>query len=163
MCTVFNCADHLKKLIIMKTLVSTIALLLISLVSNSQVYNVSMTSYTDFVFPKEMSLGEAMTTDKIVIIGTWGVKGDYVINFDDNIFTMIDYTDGGKTKTYQITEANQNDNFISFFISSSDYYAKVIISENVNNATSIIVQDINLLDGKKQGFFCNSVILTKKS
>jgi len=140
----------------MKTLLTFLLLSLITLTSNSQVIQVTMKRWTTFDFPGEMSIHDANIKDS-VNYKTSDI-GELIYNFDlDNKVIFISSNTGWKsvfnikniiptTKSILNIDAEQDGMFYNF-----------LVTKNVDNEISFIAQRFDLVEGKRQGFFSNSV------
>ena len=140
----------------MKTFLTFVLLTLVTLTSNSQVVQVTMKRWTTFDFPGEISLNEAMNNDLVNSKVTDTGEMIYIFDLENKKILMSSNT-GWKsvfnikviiptTQSILNIEAEQDGLFYNF-----------MVTENVDNQMSLVAQRFDLVEGKREGFFSNSV------
>ncbi len=140
----------------MKTLLTFLLLSLITFTSNCQVIQVTMKRWTTFDFPGEMSLHEAITKDSVNSKTTDTGELIYLFDFVNNQIIMSS-ANGWKSVFEIKVIIPTTQSLLNIDAEQDGLFYNFLVTENVDNQMSLVAQRFDLVDGKREGFFSNSV------
>jgi hypothetical protein len=143
----------------MKTILSFL-FILISLVVNSQIIEVKIKRWTNYNFPGNISLHEAIEKDSVNSIVTYTGNVTYVFDLDKKVIFMSD--DKGWKSVFNVKVIIPTTQSILNVDAEQDgLFYNFLVTENIDNQMSLVTQRFDLVNGKREGFFTNKVELVK--
>jgi len=140
----------------MKTFLTFVLLTLVTLTSNSQVVQVTMKRWTTFDFPGEISLNEAMNNDLVNSKVTDTGEMIYIFDLENKKILMSSNT-GWKSVFNIKVIIPTTQSILNIDAEQDGLFYNFMVTENVDNQMSLVAQRFDLVEGKREGFFSNSV------
>lgn len=126
--------------------------------THSQVIQVDMTSWCDYEHPKSMTLHTAMNLDSVTTTQCW--KGDIKLTFNIQTSTITIIDTFGKIQTFEIVNNNKTTSILNVDAKKDDKYYNFVVSQNLSNTYSLIIQNFEKKNGQSIGTFSNEVTYT---
>jgi len=143
----------------MKTFLSSL-FILISLIVNSQIIEVKIERWTNYNFPGNISLHDAIEKDSVNSIATYTGSVTYVFDLDKKLIFISD--DKGWTSIFNIKVIIPTTQSVLNVDAEQDgVFYNFLVTENVDNQMSLVTQRFDLVNGKREGFFTNKVEVVK--
>jgi hypothetical protein len=115
-----------------------------------------MKRWTTFEFPGEMSLHEATTKDSVNSKTTNTEELIYVFDLVNKQIMMS--SDKGWKSVFNIKVIiPTTQSLLNIDAEQDGLFYNFLVTENVDNQMSLVAQRFDLVDGKREGFFSNSV------
>ena len=143
----------------MKTILTSL-LTLISLTVNSQIIVVKIETWTNYNFPGDISLYDAIEKDSVNSKVTYIGNVTYVFDLYKKVINISD--DKGWKSLFNIKVIIPTTQSILNVDAEQDgLFYNFLVTENIDNEISLVAQRFDLVDGKREGFFTNKVEIIK--
>jgi hypothetical protein len=127
---------------------------------HSQVIQVNINTWCDYEHPKSMTLHTAMNLDSVTTIQCWKGHIELTFNFQTATITIIDTF--GKIQTFEIVNNNKTPSILNVDAKKDSKYYNFVVSQNLTDTYSLIIQNFEKKDGKSVGTFSNKISLIFK-
>jgi hypothetical protein len=138
----------------MKTILTSF-LIFISLVANSQIIEVNIAKLTKYSHSENLTLHSAIESDSLTYLGSWDVKVNYV--FDLNKMTMKFKDTLGEETLYNIVKIIPSESHLNVDAESPKGKYNYVLADNVDDTVSFIIQNFQIENGARKGYFSNDV------
>ena len=130
------------------------------MVVNSQIIEVKIERWTNYNFPGNISLYDAIEKDSVNSIVTYTGNLKYVFDLDKKVIFMSD--DKGWKSIFNVKVIIPTTQSILNVDAEQDgLFYNFLVTENTDNQISLVTQRFDLVNGKREGFFTNKVELVK--
>jgi hypothetical protein len=143
----------------MKTILSSL-FILISTIVNSQIIVVNIDKMTKYSHSENITLHTAIENDSLSYLGSWIVNIKYVFDLDN--MTMEFTNTLGDVTLFKIVNVIPTKSYLNVDAESNEGRFNYVLSTNVDDDVSFIIQNFQKENGKSVGHFSNSVKFTIK-
>ena len=143
----------------MKTILTSL-LILISLIVNSQIIVVKIDKLTKYSHSENITLHTAIENNSLSYLGTWDVNVKYVFDLDNMVMKFTNTL--GDVTLFKIVNVIPTKSYLNVDAESNEGIFNYVLSTNVDEDVSFIIQNFQKENGKSVGHFSNSVKFTIK-
>jgi len=143
----------------MKTILSSL-FILISTIVNSQIIVVKIDKMTKYSHSENITLHTAIENDSLSYLGSWIVNIKYVFDLDN--MTMEFTNTLGEVTIFKIVNVIPTKSYLNVDAESSEGRFNYVLSTNVDEGLSFIIQNFQKENGKSVGHFCNDAKVVVK-
>jgi hypothetical protein len=105
-----------------------------------------------------MTLHTAMNLDSVTTTQCWKGHIKLTFNIQTSTITIIDTF--GKIQTFEIVNNNKTTSILNVDAKKDDKYYNFVVSQNLSNTYSLIIQNFEKRNGLSIGTFSNEVTYT---
>jgi hypothetical protein len=139
----------------MKTLMALCLFVFTTLTTFSQVIVVEMKNWCDYEHSQKMTLHTAMEMDSVTTTNCWKGSVTITFNLDYNKIIIIDTFN--KMWVYNVIEKHPTESLINLDAEFDGKYYNFVVSENLLDKMSLIIQNFEKQNDKSVGTFSNEV------
>jgi len=139
----------------MKTLMTLCLFVFTTLTTFSQVIVVEMKNWCDYEHSQKMTLHTAMEMDSVTTTNCWKGLVTITFNLDYNKIIIIDTFN--KMWVYNVIEKHPTESLINLDAEIDGKYYNFVVSENLLDKMSLIIQNFEKQNDKSVGTFSNEV------
>jgi hypothetical protein len=143
----------------MKTLI-TLLFLTISTLVNGQIIEIKMDKISKYSHSENITLHTAIENDSLSYLGTWDVNLKYVFDLDNMVMKFTNTL--GDVTLFKIVNVIPTKSYLNVDAESNEGRFNYVLSTNVDEDVSFIIQNFQKENGKSVGHFSNSVKFTIK-
>lgn len=143
----------------MKTLITLLFLTIATLV-NGQIIEIKMDKLSKYSHSENITLHTAIENNSLSYLGTWDVNVKYVFDLDNMVMKFTNTL--GDITLFKIVNVIPTKSYLNVDAESNEGRFNYVLSTNVDEGVSFIIQNFQKENGKSEGYFSNSVKFTIK-
>ena len=143
----------------MKTLITLLFLTIATLV-NGQIIEIKMDKLSKYSHSENITLHTAIENNSLSYLGTWDVNVNYVFDLDNMVMKFTNTL--GDITLFKIVNVIPTKSYLNVDAESNEGRFNYVLSTNVDDDVSFIIQNFQKENGKSVGHFSNSVKFTIK-
>ena len=144
----------------MKTIIF-ILFILISTIVNSQIIMVNIDKLSKYSHSENITLHTTIEIDSLSYLGTWDVNVKYVFDLDNMVMKFTNTL--GDITLFKIVNVIPTKSYLNVDAESNEGRFNYVLSTNVDEDVSFIIQNFQKENGKSVGHFCNDAkVVVKK-
>ena len=143
----------------MKTLITLLFLTIATLV-NGQIIEIKMDKLSKYSHSENITLHTAIENNSLSYLGTWDVNVKYVFDLDNMVMKFTNTL--GDVTFFKIVNVIPTKSYLNVDAESNEGRFNYVLSTNVDEDVSFIIQNFQKENGKSMGYFSNSAKFTIK-
>ena len=143
----------------MKTLITLLFLTIATLVKG-QIIEIKMDKLSKYSHSENITLHTAIENNSLSYLGTWDVNVKYVFDLDNMVMKFTNTL--GDVTLFKIVNVIPTKSYLNVDAESNEGIFNYVLSTNVDEDVSFIIQNFQKENGKSVGHFSNSVKFTIK-
>ena len=143
----------------MKTLITLLFLTIVTIL-NGQIIEIKMDKLSKYCHSENITLHTAIENNSLSYLGTWDVNVKYVFDLDNMVMKFTNTL--GDVTLFKIVNVIPTKSYLNVDAESNEGIFNYVLSTNVDDGISFIIQNFQKENGKSVGHFSNSVKFTIK-